>query len=172
MNAPIAPAELARHTPVMQQYLRVKAEHPDKLVFYRMGDFYELFFGDAERAARLINITLTARGQSNGAPIPMAGVPYHAAEQYLARLMKLGESVVIVEQVGDPAASKGPVERKVARIVTPGTVTDASLLDARRDCLLAALHVHDGKAGVAWLNLASGALQLACVGADDAGALL
>ena len=163
---------LAGHTPVMQQYLRVKADHPDKLVFYRMGDFYELFFADAERAARLINITLTSRGQSNGAPIPMAGVPYHAAEQYLARLMKLGESVVIVEQVGDPATSKGPVERKVARIVTPGTVTDASLLDARRDCLLAALHVQNGQAGVAWLNLASGALQLAAAPAAEAGPLL
>jgi len=130
---------LSRHTPMMQQYLRVKAEHPDKLVFYRMGDFYELFFDDAERAARLINITLTSRGQSAGAPIPMAGVPYHAVEQYLARLMKLGESVVIVEQIGDPATSKGPVERKVARIVTPGTLTDAGLLEARRDCVLAAL---------------------------------
>ena len=157
---------------MMQQYLRFKAEHPDKLVFYRMGDFYELFFGDAERAARLINITLTSRGHSAGAPIPMAGVPYHAAEQYLARLMKLGESVVIVEQVGDPATSKGPVERKVARIVTPGTVTDATLLDARRDCLLAALHRHDGNAGVAWLNLAGGSLQLTQVPSDQAGALL
>ncbi|HEV8499973.1 MAG TPA: DNA mismatch repair protein MutS, partial [Casimicrobiaceae bacterium] len=124
---------------MMRQYLGVKAEHPDKLVFYRMGDFYELFYGDAERAARLINLTLTTRGQSAGAPIPMAGVPYHAAEQYLARLMKLGESVVIVEQIGDPATSKGPVERKVARIVTPGTLTDAGLLEARRDCVLAAL---------------------------------
>jgi DNA mismatch repair protein MutS len=157
---------------MMQQYLRVKAEHPDKLVFYRMGDFYELFFDDAERAARLINITLTSRGQSAGAPIPMAGVPYHAVEQYLARLMKVGESVVIVEQIGDPATSKGPVERKVSRIVTPGTVTDAGLLDARRDSLLAALLMTKDRAGVAWVNLASGALRLAEVARDEAAPLL
>jgi DNA mismatch repair protein MutS len=157
---------------MMQQYLRVKAEHPDKLVFYRMGDFYELFFDDAERAARLINITLTSRGQSAGAPIPMAGVPYHAVEQYLARLMKLGESVVIVEQIGDPATSKGPVERKVSRIVTPGTVTDAGLLDARRDSLLAALLMTKDRAGIAWVNLASGALRLAEVARDEAAPLL
>src|SRR5690348_17542525 len=130
---------LAGHTPMMQQYLRLKAEHPDKLLFYRMGDFYELFYEDAERGARLLDITLTARGQSAGAAIPMAGVPYHAVEQYLARLMKVGESVAICEQIGDPATSKGPVERKVARIVTPGTLTDAGLLEARRDCVLAAL---------------------------------
>src|SRR5947208_11481260 len=122
---------LGAHTPMIQQYLRLKAEHPDKLLFYRMGDFYELFYEDAERGARLLDITLTARGQSAGAPIPMAGVPYHAVEQYLARLMKAGESVAICEQIGDPATSKGPVERKVARIVTPGTLTDANLLDAR-----------------------------------------
>ena len=127
--------DLAAHTPMMQQYLRVKADHPDKLVFYRMGDFYELFFDDAEHASRALDITLTTRGQSAGAPIPMAGVPFHALEPYLARLMKQGESVVIVEQVGDPATSKGPVERKVARIVTPGTLTDADLLDAKRDTL-------------------------------------
>ncbi|HEX4884149.1 MAG TPA: DNA mismatch repair protein MutS [Casimicrobiaceae bacterium] len=151
---------LAAHTPMMQQYLRVKAEHPDKLVFYRMGDFYELFFDDAERAARLLDITLTARGQSAGAPIPMAGVPYHAIEQHLARLMKAGESVVIVEQFGDPATTKGPLERRVARIVTPGTVTDANLLDARRECLLAAWHVAGKRAGLAWLDLASGRLTM------------
>src|SRR5499427_4033757 len=125
---------------MMQQYLRVKAEHPDKLVFYRMGDFYELFYDDAQRASRSLDLTLTARGQSAGAPIPMAGVPHHALEPYLAKLMKQGESVVIVEQIGDPATSKGPVERKVARIVTPGTVTDANLLDAKRDHLLVALN--------------------------------
>ncbi len=154
-------APLAAHTPMMQQYLRVKADHPDKLVFYRMGDFYELFYADAERAARLLDITLTARGASAGAPIPMAGVPFHAIEQHLAKLMKAGESVVIVEQFGDPATSKGPVERRVARIVTPGTVTDANLLDARRDSLLAAYLPAGKRAGVAWLNLASGALTLA-----------
>jgi DNA mismatch repair protein MutS len=124
---------------MMQQYLRIKAQHPNELVFYRMGDFYELFYSDAEKAARLLDITLTARGASAGAPIPMAGVPYHAAEGYLARLVKCGESVVICEQVGDPGATKGPMERKVARIVTPGTVTDEALLDDRRDNVLLAI---------------------------------
>jgi len=166
-----APAPVGAHTPSMQQYLRVKAEHPDKLVFYRMGDFYELFFDDAERAARLLDITLTARGQSAGARIPMAGVPHHAVEQHLARLMKAGESVVIVEQVGD-ASAKGPMERKVARIVTPGTVTDASLLDARRECLLAAWHADGKRAGVAWLELASGRLTLAEAPLAEAAATL
>src|SRR5215813_5456941 len=132
--------DFAGHTPMMQQYLRVKAEHPDKLVFYRMGDFYELFYDDAERAAPMLDIVLTARGASAGAPIPMAGVPYHAVEQYLAKLVRLGESVAICEQIGDPATSKGPVERRVTRIVTPGTVTDAALLEADRPCLLAAAH--------------------------------
>ena len=140
----------------MQQYLGIKAQHPDLLLFYRMGDFYELFFGDAERAAKLLDITLTQRGSSNGQPIKMAGVPYHAAEQYLARLVKLGESVAICEQIGNPATSKGPVERKVMRIVTPGTVTDSALLEEKRDSLLLALHQHDGELGLAWLNLASG----------------
>ena len=116
------------HTPMMQQYLRLKAQHPGLLMFYRMGDFYELFFADAEKAARLLDITLTTRGQSAGQPIRMAGVPYHAVEQYLAKLVRLGESVVICEQIGDPATSKGPVERAVARIVTPGTLTDLSLI--------------------------------------------
>ncbi|HVF64773.1 MAG TPA: DNA mismatch repair protein MutS, partial [Casimicrobiaceae bacterium] len=164
--------EAAAHTPMMQHYLRIKAEHPDKLVFYRMGDFYELFYDDAKRASRLLDITLTARGQSAGAPIPMAGVPYHAVDQHLARLAKLGESVAIVEQVGDVATAKGPVERRVARIVTPGTLTDASLLEARRDCLLAALVVCRKRAGVAWLNVASGRLKLAECDVDDTAALL
>src|SRR5579862_4911184 len=119
-------SEIPAHTPMMQQYLRFKGEHPDRLLFYRMGDFYELFYGDAERAARLLDITLTSRGQSAGAPIPMAGVPYHAIEQHLARLMKLGESAVIVEQFGDPSAGKGPMERRVTRVVTPGTLVDAN----------------------------------------------
>ncbi|MFZ5503232.1 MAG: DNA mismatch repair protein MutS [Pseudomonadota bacterium] len=145
-----------KHTPMMQQFLRIKAEHPDLLLFYRMGDFYELFFEDAERAAKLLDITLTHRGTSNGQPIKMAGVPYHAAEQYLARLVKLGVSVAICEQVGDPATSKGPVERKVMRIVTPGTVTDSALLEEKRDSLLLALHERHGKLGLAWLNLSSG----------------
>ncbi|HEU0189443.1 MAG TPA: DNA mismatch repair protein MutS [Gallionella sp.] len=141
---------------MMQQYLRIKAQHPDMLLFYRMGDFYELFHEDAVRAAKLLDITLTQRGASNGQPIKMAGVPYHAAEQYLARLVKLGESVAICEQIGDPATSKGPVERKVVRIVTPGTVTDSALLEEKRDCLLLAVHERSGKLGLAWLNLASG----------------
>jgi len=148
------------HTPMMQQYLSIKAQHPDMLLFYRMGDFYELFFEDAEHAAKLLDITLTKRGSSNGTPIKMAGVPYHAAEQYLARLVKMGESVAICEQIGDPATSKGPVERKVMRIVTPGTLTDSALLEEKRDSLLLALHQRDGRVGLAWLNLASGSFQV------------
>ncbi len=126
----------SNHTPMMQQYLRIKAQHKDTLVFYRMGDFYELFFDDAKKAANLLNVTLTKRGQSAGKPIPMAGVPYHAVETYLAKLVKLGESVVICEQFGDPALSKGPVERQVARIITPGTVSDEILLEERQDNIL------------------------------------
>ena len=145
-----------QHTPMMQQYLRIKAEYPHMLVFYRMGDFYELFYEDAERAARLLDITLTKRGKSAGQPIPMAGVPHHSAEAYLAKLVKLGESVAICEQIGDPATSKGPVERRVVRIVTPGTVTDEALLEERRDNLLAALHEADGNYGLAVLDLAGG----------------
>ncbi len=145
---------------MMQQYLRLKAAHPDVLLFYRMGDFYELFYDDAEKAARLLDITLTKRGQSAGQPIPMAGVPYHAAEQYLARLVRCGESVAICEQIGDPATSKGPVERQVVRIVTPGTLTDAALLDDRSDSLLLAIHQGKQRIGLAWLNLASGELRL------------
>jgi len=141
---------------MMQQYLRIKAEHPDRLVFYRMGDFYELFYEDAERAARLLDITLTQRGKSGGAPIPMAGVPYHAAEGYLAKLVRLGESVAICEQIGDPATSKGPVERKVMRIVTPGTVSDEALMEERRDNLLAALYQASGHYALAWLDLTGG----------------
>ena len=147
---------ISRHTPMMQQYLRIKAGHPDMLLFYRMGDFYELFYDDAERAARLLDITLTTRGASAGEPISMAGVPYHAVDQYLARLVRIGESVAICEQIGDPATSKGPVERKVTRVVTPGTLTDSALLDDKRDNLLLAVHAAAGKAGIAWLSLASG----------------
>ena len=143
-------------TPMMAQYLSIKAEHPDKLLFYRMGDFYELFMDDAVRAAKLLDITLTQRGASNGQPIKMAGVPYHAAEQYLARLVKLGESVAICEQIGDPATSKGPVERKVVRIVTPGTVTDSALLEEKSDNLLLAIQQRGRQLGLAWLSLASG----------------
>ena len=144
------------HTPMMRQYLAIKAQHPNILLFYRMGDFYELFFDDAKRAAELLDISLTARGKSGGEPIPMAGVPYHAVESYLARLVKMGESVAICEQVGDPATSKGPVERQVQRIVTPGTVTDEALLEERRDNVLAAVYGHNDSFGLAWLDITSG----------------
>jgi DNA mismatch repair protein MutS len=145
---------------MMQQYLRIKAEYPDMLVFYRMGDFYELFYGDAEKAARLLDITLTKRGKSGGSPIPMAGVPYHAAENYLGRLVRQGESIAICEQVGDPATSKGPVERKVVRVVTPGTVTDEALLEERRDNLLGAVYEAEGRFGLSTLDLCSGRFQV------------
>ncbi len=150
----------SKHTPMMQQYLRLKAQHPDKLMFYRMGDFYELFFDDAEKAARLLNITLTRRGTSGGEPIKMAGVPHHAAEQYLAKLVKLGESIAICEQVGDPSTSKGPVAREVTRIITPGTLTDAALLEDKHDCILLALIIHETTLGLAWLNLAAGQMRV------------
>lgn len=145
----------------MQQYLRIKAEHPDMLLFYRMGDFYELFYDDARRAAALLDITLTARGKSAGQSIPMAGVPYHAAEPYLARLVQAGESVALCEQIGDPATSKGPVERKVVRVVTPGTLTDEALLEARRDNLVAAVCRGRERFGLAWLDLSAGRFCLA-----------
>ena len=144
------------HTPMMQQYLRIKSEHPNTLLFYRMGDFYELFYEDARRAAKLLDITLTARGQSAGQPIPMCGVPYHAATGYLARLVRLGESVAICEQIGDPATSKGPVERRVERIVTPGTLTEEALLDAAGDSRLAGICREGHRFGIAWLELAGG----------------
>jgi len=144
------------HTPVMQQYLRIKAEHPELLLFYRMGDFYELFYEDARKAAKLLDITLTARGKSAGESIPMAGVPYHAAEGYLAKLVRAGESVALCEQIGDPATSKGPVERQVVRVITPGTLTDDALLDARRDNLVAAVCRGPHGLGLAWLDLSAG----------------
>ena len=144
------------HTPVMQQYLGFKAEYPDKLLFFQMGDFYEFFFDDARRATELLGLALTKRGRSAGEPIPMAGMPIHAAENYLAKLIELGESVVICDQIGDPATSKGPVERKVTRIVTPGTITDEALLKERRDNLLLALHEFNDHTGLAWLDLSGG----------------
>ena len=156
-----------QHTPMMQQYLALKRDHADKLLFYRMGDFYELFYDDAEKAARLLDITLTARGASGGQPVKMAGIPYHAAEGYLARLVKMGESVAIAEQIGDPAASKGPVERKVVRIVTPGTLTDAALLDDKRDNLVLAVNMHKGTLGLAWLSLASGEFKVMQTGVEE-----
>ncbi len=154
------PEAAVNHTPVMQQYLRVKAQYPDTLLFYRMGDFYELFYDDARRAAALLDIALTTRGQSAGQPIPMAGVPYHSVESYLARLVRKGECVAICEQLGDPAKAKGPVERQVVRVVTPGTVTDDALLDERRDTLLAALAIDRERFGLAWLDLAAGRFTL------------
>jgi len=154
-------APLDAHTPMMQQYLRIKGEHPDILVFYRMGDFYELFYDDAEKGARLLDLTLTSRGASAGAPVKMAGVPAHSVEQYLAKLVKLGESVAICEQIGDPATSKGPVDRQVTRIVTPGTLTDSELLDDKADNILLSLHRDKSTVGLAWLSLASGTLRVA-----------
>ena len=140
MTAPKSVTDLSAHTPMMQQYLRIKAEFPDTLVFYRMGDFYELFYEDAERAAQLLEITLTVRGQSAGSPISMAGVPFHAVDGYLSRLVRLGESVAICEQVGEVGASKGPVERKVVRVVTPGTLTESELIGDRGEALVLAVH--------------------------------
>lgn len=160
MTQALTGSDILQHTPMMQQYLRIKAQYPAWLLFYRMGDFYELFFEDAEKAARLLDITLTTRGQSSGKPIRMAGVPFHALEQYLARLVKLGESVVIAEQVGEPGTTKGPMERAVSRIVTPGTLTDAALLDDRSDALLLAATLNRGMLGLAWLNLANGDLRV------------
>ncbi|HEY6865440.1 MAG TPA: DNA mismatch repair protein MutS [Burkholderiales bacterium] len=154
------------HTPMMQQYLRLKAQHPDILLFYRMGDFYELFYEDAERASRLLDITLTQRGESAGAPVKMAGVPHHSVDQYLSKLVRKGESVAICEQIGDPATSKGPVDRQVTRIVTPGTLTDSSLLEDKADNILLALKREKAVAGLAWLNLASGDLRVAEVAPD------
>src|SRR5512137_1677620 len=170
------------HTPMMQQYLRIKAEHPDTLVFYRMGDFYELFFDDARRANKLLDITLTTRGQSGGQPVVMAGVPVHSVESYLAKLIKLGEPVAIAEQVGDVATAKGPVERKVVRVVTPGTVTDSELMADRADTLLLAVHPHRTRTGgaapggsvwgLAWLGLASGQLGVTECGERELAAWL
>ncbi len=154
------------HTPMMQQYFRIKADYQDTLVFYRMGDFYELFFDDAKKAAELLSITLTARGNSAGSPIPMCGLPYHAAEGYIAKLMKIGESVAICEQIGDPATSKGPVERQVVRIVTPGTVTEEALLEERQDNLLVAI-CFTKIYGIACLDVTSGRFVLQQVNSVD-----
>ncbi|KPJ67930.1 MAG: DNA mismatch repair protein MutS [Coxiella sp. DG_40] len=161
---------MADHTPMMQQYLHIKAKYPKTLLFYRMGDFYELFYDDAHKAAKLLDITLTARGQSAGKPIPMAGVPYHAVENYLAKLIKLGESIAICEQIGDPTLCKGPVKREVTHIITPGTVTDEALLDERRDNLLVAVHHKDNIYGLASLDITSGRFHVMQV--DDENALV
>ncbi|MES2103690.1 MAG: DNA mismatch repair protein MutS [Pseudomonadota bacterium] len=161
----------SNHTPMMQQYLRIKADHPETLVFYRMGDFYELFFDDAEKVSRILGITLTQRGSSAGSPIKMAGVPYHSLEPYLAKLVKLGESAAICEQIGDPATSKGPVERKVMRVITPGTLTDTDLLPAKSERPLLSLCMLQQRktvtVGLAWLSLASGALKLMEFATDE-----
>ncbi|MFD1579407.1 DNA mismatch repair protein MutS [Ramlibacter ginsenosidimutans] len=168
MSADPAAADLSKHTPMMAQYLGVKKEYPGTLVFYRMGDFYELFYEDAEKAARLLDITLTRRGMSAGEPVVMAGVPFHSMENYLARLIKCGESVAICEQVGEVGASKGPVERKVLRVVTPGTLTDTELLNDKAEAVLLALHQGPKhRVGLAWLSVTQGALQLAECDADD-----
>lgn len=157
-----------QHTPMMRQFLAIKSAHPSELLFYRMGDFYELFYDDAEIAAPVLDITLTSRGQSAGAPIPMAGVPFHAAEGYLARLVRAGFSVAIAEQIGDPAESKGPVDRKVVRIVTPGTLTDESLLDASGDSLIVALYRFQLRCGIAWMDVSSGRFLVTEVENDEA----
>lgn len=159
---------LHNHTPMMQQYLRIKADFPHTLLFYRMGDFYELFFRDAEEAARLLNITLTARGQSAAKPIPMAGVPFHSAENYIAKLLRQGLSVAICEQTGDPNTAKGPVERQVTRILTPGTVSDAAFLQDQQDNILAAVYVRDGRFGIATLDISGGRFNLLEVEDDEA----
>src|ERR1700722_7309038 len=161
-------APLADHTPMMQQYLRIKAQHPDVLLFYRMGDFYELFYDDARRAAQLLDIALTSRGQSAGVNVPMAGVPVHSVETYLDRLVRRGESVALCEQLGDPGKSRGPMAREVIRIVTPGTITDEALLEQRRETLLAALWREGTHFGLAWLELASGRFSVTQLG-DVAG---
>src|SRR5699024_11058285 len=160
-------SNLSSFTPMMQQYLKIKAEHPDILLFYRMGDFYELFFDDAKRASQFLYISLTKRGKTDGDPIPMAGVPYHAVEGYLAKLVQLGESVAICEQIGDPATSKGPVERKIVRIVTPGTISDEALLQERQDNLIACVYYEKKIFGLATLDMSSGRFQISEL-ADEA----
>ena len=163
IEAQPVPVATDKHTPMMQQYLRIKADHPDTLLFYRMGDFYEVFFDDAIKASRLIGLTLTQRGNSGGVPIKMAGIPYHSVDQYLAKLIKLGESIAICEQIGDPASSKGPVERKVMRVITPGTLTESDLLPAKSErpllAISIAVHRKQFTLGFAWLSLSSGAIK-------------
>ncbi len=160
-------ATTTQHTPMMQQYLRLKADYPTTLLFYRMGDFYELFYEDAKKAARLLDITLTKRGQSAGEPIPMCGVPYHAAESYLGKLVRAGESIAICEQIGDPATSKGPVERQVVRVVTPGTLTEEALLQDRQENLLCCLYHAKAGWGIAWLEVSSGRFSVTQLATDD-----
>jgi DNA mismatch repair protein MutS len=161
----------AEHTPMMAQYWGLKKDFPDTLLFYRMGDFYEVFYADAEKAARLLSITLTQRGQSGGQPVVMAGVPFHSLETYLARLIKFGESVAICEQVGEVGASKGPVERKVVRVVTPGTLTDTELLSDKTESVLLAVHqAPRNQLGLAWLAVTQSEIQLAQCTQDELAA--
>ncbi|MEG1202953.1 MAG: DNA mismatch repair protein MutS, partial [Comamonas sp.] len=161
-QTPSKKSDFSAHTPMMQQYHAAKIDYPNTLLFYRMGDFYELFYGDAEKAAQLLDITLTQRGQSAGQPIPMAGIPFHALENYLGRLIKLGESVAICEQVGEVGASKGPVERKVVRVVTPGTVTDSELMSDKAEAMLLVVHqAPRARCGLAWLSVTQGKVFLA-----------
>lgn len=161
-------SDLSKHTPMIRQYLRIKGEHPNEMVFYRMGDFYELFYDDARKASELIDITLTARGQSGGSPIPMAGIPYHAAENYIARLVRAGQSIAICEQIGDPATAKGPVERKVVRIITPGTLSDEAFLEDRRDNLLVSIYNHREGFGISTLDISSGRFAVSEIDGVDA----
>ena len=151
---------MVEYTPMMRQYMRIKAQHPNELLFYRMGDFYELFFEDAQKASDLLDITLTARGKKEGNPIPMCGVPHHSADNYLSKLIKNGVSVAICEQVGDPQTTKGPVERKVMRVLTPGTVTDEALLDEKSENLLVSVAQRDETFGIASLDICSGSFQI------------
>ncbi|MDF2940806.1 MAG: mismatch repair protein MutS [Gammaproteobacteria bacterium] len=160
--------QISNHTPMMQQYVQIKADYPDTLLFYRMGDFYELFFDDALRASKLLDITLTHRGKSNGQPIPMAGIPYHSAEGYLAKLLQAGESIAICEQTGDVATSKGPVKREVVRIITPGTISDESLLPQRQDNLIVSLFERNKKIGIASLDITSGRFNIMQVDTQEA----
>src|SRR5580700_11481677 len=167
-NPTNGPKNTSEHTPMMQQYLRIKAQHPDVLLFYRMGDFYEMFYDDARRAAQLLDIALTQRGASAGAPIPMAGVPAVTLDTYLARLVRKGQSVAICEQRGDPGKTKGPMDREGVRIVTPGTVTDEALLEERRDNVLASVCGSGGRFGLAWLDLSAGRFTVMEVVSPDA----
>lgn len=152
--------DISQHTPMIQQYLKIKSQYPDTLLFYRMGDFYELFFDDATKAAKLLEITLTARGKSNGDPIPMAGVPYHAAENYIAKIVKRGLSIAICEQTGDPNASKGPVERQVTRIITPATVSEEAFLDTNQDSILVSIFEKNDKYHLAYTSYTQGKIYL------------
>src|SRR5688572_14200493 len=160
------PEPTSQHTPLMQQYLGIKAEHADVLLLFRMGDFYELFYDDARKAARLLDITLTSRGESAGVPIPMAGVPYHALDNYLRRLVRQGESAAICEQLSEPTAGKGLVDRKVVRVITPGTITEEALLESRQESLLAATAVFQQQRALAWLDLSSGRFRVRTISED------